>query len=93
MSKIAIYISGGIAAYKSILVLRELQKQGHEVRVGMTANAQKFVGVQTFAALTHTTVLTDLWDNDHQTEIGHLELAQWCDLALVVPAKIGRAHV
>lgn len=86
MSKIAIYISGGIAAYKSILVLRELQKQGHEVKVGMTANAQKFVGVQTFAALTHTTVLTDLWDNDHQTEIGHLELAQWCDLALVVPA-------
>lgn len=86
MSKIAVYLTGGIADYKAVEVVRGLQKKGHQVRVGMTKNAENFIGRQTLAALTKYPVLDDLWRESQQDKISHIELADWSDLALVVPA-------
>ena len=61
MSNVALMVTGGIAAYKACEVLRGLQKAGHEVRVAMTADAERFVGTTTFEALTKHPVLTDLY--------------------------------
>lgn len=86
MAKITVYLSGSIAAYKGVEVVRGLQKAGHTVRVVMTKSATKLVGPTTLAALTKYPVLTDLWDQADQP-IPHIELADWTDLAVVVPAS------
>ncbi|HJA75023.1 MAG TPA: bifunctional phosphopantothenoylcysteine decarboxylase/phosphopantothenate--cysteine ligase CoaBC [Candidatus Limosilactobacillus gallistercoris] len=86
MSRITVYLSGSIAAYKGIEVVRGLQKAGHEVRVVMTTAATKLVGPATLNALTKYPVLTDLW-NDQSQPIPHIELADWTELTLVVPAS------
>ena len=85
MSKVALFVTGGIAAYKACEVLRALQKAGHDVRVAMTADAQRFVGEATFAALTHAPVLCDLYGQPDDA-IPHITLSGWADLALVCPA-------
>lgn len=85
MAKVTVYITGSIAAYKGIEVVRGLQKQGHVVRVVMTAAACKLVAPATLAALTKQPVLTSLWTD--QDPIPHIELADWTDLAVVVPAS------
>ncbi len=86
MTRIAVYLTGSIAAYKGSEVVRGLQKMGHEVRVGMTDAATKLVTPATPFALTKAPVLTDLWD-EHSTPIPHIELADWSELAVVVPAS------
>ena len=86
MANIAVYITGSIAAYKGIEVVRGLQKAGHTIRVGMTAAATKLVSADSLYALTHQPVLTDLWSNYH-SPVPHIELADWSDLAVVVPAS------
>ncbi|MBB1080165.1 bifunctional phosphopantothenoylcysteine decarboxylase/phosphopantothenate--cysteine ligase CoaBC [Limosilactobacillus sp. STM2_1] len=86
MTRIAVYLTGSIAAYKGIEVVRELQKSGYEVRVGMTKAATKLVNPATLFALTKKPVLTNLWDED-STPIPHIELADWTELAVVVPAS------
>ena len=86
MAKIAVYVSGSVAAFKAVSVVRQLQKAGHQVRVGLTAAGAKFVSPTTFYALTHTPVLVDLWQGD-QGPVPHIEWADWTDLALVVPAS------
>lgn len=83
--KVLLAVCGGIAAYKACEVLRGLQKAGCEVRVCMTASAERFVGKATFEALTRHAVCDDLFDNP-ETQIPHIDYAQWADLALVVPA-------
>lgn len=85
--QIAVYVTGGIAAYKAVQVVRNLQKLGHTVRVGMTKNAEHFVGSQTFAALTKYPVLDDLWNKENEAKISHIELAKWTQAAIVVPAS------
>ena len=87
MAKIAVYLTGSIAAYKGIEIVRGLQKQGHHVRVAMTAGATQLVAPATLYALTKEPVLTNLWDQQHHTPIPHIELADWSDLAVVVPAS------
>ena len=78
-------VCGGIAAYKACEVLRGLQKAGCEVRVTMTEDAERFVGPVTFEALSGAPVADDLYS--HPTSaIPHIELSEWADLALVVPA-------
>lgn len=84
--KVAVYITGGIAAYKAVNFVRLLQKNGHTVRVGMTKNSQNFVGSQTLAALTKYPVLDDLWHKENEARISHIELADWSEAAVVVPA-------
>ncbi len=78
-------VCGGIAAYKACEVLRGLQKAGCEVRVAMTSDAEKFVGKTTFEALTRHAVADDLYAYP-ESAIPHIDLSEWADLALVVPA-------
>lgn len=82
--RVALYITGGIAAYKGAYVARSLMKAGAKVRVAMTRAAQEFVTPLTFKALTHNEVLTELF-TDKKTAVPHIELADWSELALVVP--------
>lgn len=86
MAKIAVYVSGSVAAFKAATLVRELQRQGHTVRVGLTAAGARFVPPATFYALTHQPVLVDLWDQQ-QGPVPHIELADWAELSLVVPAS------
>lgn len=86
MTKIAVHMTGGIAVYKAVEVVRGLQRQGHEVRVAMTQNAARFVGPATLAALTKQPVLIDQWAATLNGQVPHIELADWSELALVVPA-------
>ncbi len=78
-------VCGGIAAYKACEVLRGLQKAGCDVRVAMTADAGRFVGETTFEALSGAPVATSLYDYPGSA-IPHIELAEWADAAVVVPA-------
>ena len=83
--RVLVGVTGGIAAYKACEVLRGLQRAGCDVRVCMTADACRFVGPTTFAALSGHPVVTGLYD-DPETAIPHIELAGWADAAVVVPA-------
>lgn len=83
--KIVVMISGGVAAYKAVILVRELQKLGAHVRVAMTKSATEFVTAKTLAVLTNEPVLTDLFASGDQ-QIGHIDLADWADLMIVVPA-------
>ncbi len=85
MPNVTLVVNGGIAAYKACEVLRGLQKAGCDVRVTMTEDATRFVGEATFRALTHHEVVTSLYGNA-TTDIPHIELADFADLVLVVPA-------
>ena len=67
--RITVYLTGGIAAYKAVEVIRQLQKQHHEVKVVMTKNAQKFVTTNLLAALTKEPVLDDLWTKDVESSV------------------------
>lgn len=87
MAKIVVYITGSIAAFKAVTVVRMLQKAGHQVRVAMTKSATKLIGPATLASLTHYPVMTDLWEPSTKGEIPHIELADWADYSLVVPAS------
>lgn len=87
MAKIVVHVTGSVAAFKAVTVVRLLQKQHHQVRVVMTKAATKLVGPATFASLTHFPVLTDLWEPATRGEIPHIELADWADYSIVVPAS------
>lgn len=82
---VALFVTGGIAAYKACEVLRGLQKQGVDVRVCMSESATRLVGPHTFEALSGHRVTLDLFE-DETSPIPHIELAEWADLALVCPA-------
>lgn len=84
--RITVYLTGGIAAYKAVEVIRQLQKQHHEVKVVMTKNVQKFVTTNLLAALTKEPVLDDLWTKDVESSVPHVALARWTELAVIVPA-------
>lgn len=85
MAKIVVYMTGGIALYKGIEVIRSLEKAGHQVRVAMTDAATKLITPATLHALTHQPVLTTLW-NGTNSPVPHIELADWTDYAVVLPA-------
>lgn len=86
MSRILLGITGGIAAYKSCELCRGLRSAGHEVRVVMTANAERFVGRATLQALSGQAVRTSLWDEAAEAAMGHIELARWADAIVIAPA-------
>lgn len=85
---IAVYVSGGIAAYKTLNVVRALIKQQVNVKVIMTKEAQQFVTPLTFATLSQRPVITDNFTAQTSNDdfIPHIKLALWTDLAIVVPA-------
>jgi phosphopantothenoylcysteine decarboxylase/phosphopantothenate--cysteine ligase len=84
MSKIVLGVGGGVAAYKSVLLLRALTEAGHDVRVVPTASALRFVGAATFEALSGNPVSTEVWDD--VPEVAHVRIGQTADLVLVNPA-------
>jgi phosphopantothenoylcysteine decarboxylase / phosphopantothenate---cysteine ligase len=77
-------VSGGIAAYKAALVARSFKASGAEVTVVLTEAATRFIGADTFAALTGEPAYTSLWDRPG--EVLHVRLAREADVAVVVPA-------
>ncbi len=79
-------ISGGIAVYKGVELLRLLTKGGADVHVIMTKNAQEFVTPLTFQTLSGNPVHTDLFDLFQEQEIGHISLADRADLFILAPA-------
>ena len=84
--RILLGVSGGIAAYKSVFLLRLLQNAGAEVRVVMTPAAQNFVQPLTFEALSHHRVYTDLFPADGDPDVIHVHLGKWADLIIIAPA-------
>ncbi|MGB5313255.1 MAG: flavoprotein, partial [Polyangiales bacterium] len=85
--RIVVGLGGGIAAFKSVQLVRELMRRGAEVRVVMTDAAARFVGPITFAGLTGKPPVTDLWAEDYAGEV-HVELGEWADAVVVAPATM-----
>ena len=84
---IILAVTGGIAAYKSAILVRRLKDYGFDVRVVMTQGAQAFITPLTFQALSGNPVHTELLDPEAEAGMGHIELARWADLILVAPAS------
>lgn len=80
-------VCGGIAAYKTAELTRRLIKQGANVQVVMTANAERFITPLTLQALSGNAVRTSLWDHAAELGMGHIELARWADLVVIAPAS------
>jgi phosphopantothenoylcysteine decarboxylase/phosphopantothenate--cysteine ligase len=84
--RILLIISGGIAAYKSLDLIRRLRERGASVRVIMTEAAQQFVTPLSAGAIAGERAYTDLFDAVTEFDIGHIRLARDCDLVVVAPA-------
>lgn len=83
---IVVGVSGGIAAYKACDVVSKLKKQGFEIDVIMTKNAQEFVSPLTFQTLSNQTVVTDMFETPSDCNVEHIELAKKADVFVIVPA-------
>ncbi|MDD2814634.1 MAG: bifunctional phosphopantothenoylcysteine decarboxylase/phosphopantothenate--cysteine ligase CoaBC [Thiotrichaceae bacterium] len=79
-------ITGGIAAYKCIELVRRLRDHGAHVRVAMTPAATEFITPLTFQAVSGNRVQTTLLDVDAEAAMGHIELARWADMIVIAPA-------
>ncbi|MBB3655966.1 phosphopantothenoylcysteine decarboxylase/phosphopantothenate--cysteine ligase [Rhizobium sp. BK650] len=84
--RILLIISGGIAAYKSLDLIRRLRERGASVRPIMTKGAQEFVTPLAVGALAADHVFTDLFSRQDEQDVGHIRLARDCDLVLIAPA-------
>jgi len=84
--KIILGITGGIAAYKTPELVRRLRDRGAEVQVVMTRSAEEFVTGTTLQAVSGLPVRSNIWDQDAEAAMGHIELARWADLVLIAPA-------
>ncbi|HEX8748744.1 MAG TPA: flavoprotein, partial [Pyrinomonadaceae bacterium] len=84
--RVALGITGGIAAYKAAEVLRGLQRAGCEVRVAMTKRACEFITPLTFRALSGSHVIVDDYAPDNPDPIAHITFSQTIDLLVVAPA-------
>jgi len=84
--RIVLCVSGGIAVYKSLELLRLLKKAGADVHVVMSSSAQEFVTALSFQTLSGNPVHTELFNLIAEREIGHISLADRADLFLIVPA-------
>ena len=86
MDKILLIISGGIAAYKSLELIRLLRKNGSEVKCVATASALAFITSASVEYLSGNILRTSLEDREQEMKMGHIELARWPDMVLVAPA-------
>ena len=84
--KILLIICGGIAAYKSLEVIRLLKKNGSSVKTILTNNAKNFITPLSVASLSQEKVYTDLFNSDNESEMDHISLSRWADLILIAPA-------
>lgn len=85
--RILLGISGGIAAYKSVDLVRRLTERGADVRVILTSAAQEFITPLTLQAVSGNPVSHSLLDPAAEAAMGHIELAKWADLILIAPAS------
>ena len=90
--KIILGVTGGIAAYKSCLLVRELKNKGAEVRVIMTPSALQFIAPLTFSALSGNEVIVSIFPESQEYGVNlktrHIEYALWADLMIVAPATV-----
>jgi len=84
--KILLIICGGIAAYKSLELIRLFRKKGTFVKTILTKNANKFVTPLSVTSLSHEKVYSDLFDYENESEMDHISLSRWADLILIAPA-------
>lgn len=83
---IVLGVCGGIAAYKSVILVRLLKAQGANIRVVMTAAAQEFITALTFQAVSGNPVHNSLLNPEAEAAMGHIELARWADVIVIAPA-------
>jgi phosphopantothenoylcysteine decarboxylase / phosphopantothenate---cysteine ligase len=86
MPRVTLIIGGGIAAYKSLDLIRRLKEQHLHVRCVLTPAAQRFITPLSVSALAHEPCYTDLFDPRSEFDAGHIRLARDCDLIVVAPA-------
>lgn len=86
MKRVLLIIGGGIAAYKSLELIRRLRERDVSVRVVMTQAAQHFVTPLAAGAISGERVFTDLFDQTQEFDVGHIRLARECDCIIVAPA-------
>ena len=84
--KILLIICGGIAAYKSLELIRLLKKKGAFVKCIITKNAEKFITPLSVTSLSQEKVYLDLFDYKNEAEMDHISLSRWSDLILIAPA-------
>ena len=84
--KILLVICGGIAAYKSLEIIRQLRKNNVTVKTILTKSAEKFVTKLSVVSLSQNKVYDDLFNSENELEMDHISLSRWADLILVVPA-------
>jgi phosphopantothenoylcysteine decarboxylase/phosphopantothenate--cysteine ligase len=84
--RILLIVGGGIAAYKTLELIRRLRERGAAVRAVMTAAAQQFVTPLSVGTLTADRVFTDLFDRDDEHDVGHIRLSREAELIVVAPA-------
>ena len=100
MRQVLLVVSGGIAAYKALELVRLLRKAGYGVTAVLTEGGAHFVTPLSVQALTESRVYTDLWSLTDESEMGHIQLSRAADLVVVAPASAdilacmacGRAH-
>ena len=83
--KILLIICGGIAAYKSLEIIRLFKKKGAFVKTILSKNANKFVTPLSITSLSQEKVYLDLFDHNNEAEMDHISLSRWSDLILIAP--------
>ena len=86
MAHVLLIVGGGIAAYKSLELVRLLKKGGHRVTPVLTKGGEHFVTAMSLGTLAESTVYTSLWELKDEVEIGHIQLSRAADIVLVCPA-------
>jgi phosphopantothenoylcysteine decarboxylase/phosphopantothenate--cysteine ligase len=86
MAKVLLIVGGGIAAYKSLELVRLLKKAGHEVTPVLTKGGEHFVTAMILGTLAQSPVYSSLWELKDEVEIGHIQLSRAADVVLVYPA-------
>ena len=84
--KVLLIITGGIAAYKSLELIRLLKKKGSFIKTILSKNAHKFVTPLSVASLSQEKVYSDLFDPSSEAEMDHISLSRWADIILIAPA-------
>ena len=86
MARVLLIVGGGIAAYKSLELVRLLKKADHEVTPVLTKGGEHFVTAMSLGTLAESQVHSSLWELKDEVEIGHIQLSRAADLLLVCPA-------
>ena len=84
--KILLIITGGIAAYKSLELIRLLKNKESKIKTVLTKNGKEFVTPLSITSLTQDKVYEELFDSNNEAEMDHITLSRWCDVILVAPA-------